>query len=67
MGKTWQTLVEGLPAQGSYLWDTSALPDQSRVLIRVRATDAQHSAIDMVPRPVILRNHPQPGVPFFLP
>jgi len=67
MGLTWQNLAEGLPAQGSYLWDTFLLPNQSRALVRVRATDSPYSAVDMVSQPVILRNHSQPDAPFFLP
>lgn len=68
LGQTWQVLAQDLPAQGSYLWDTTSLPERSQALIRVIATDGVHSAMDATWQAIIIRGNPQPpALPFFLP
>ena len=67
-GQTWGLLAASLPPQGSYLWDTSTLSEDSRVIIRVTASDGLQSAIDFTDEPLIVRgNRPRLNLPFYLP
>jgi len=54
MGRTWQTLARDLPSQGTYTWDTSALPENTRALVRVHATDGLQSGLATVWEPITI-------------
>ena len=56
-GVTWQNLASGLASTGSYVWDTTALPENSAVLLRVSVTDGLRSALSMTREPVIVRGN----------
>lgn len=67
-GRSWSSLATGLPAQGSYLWDTSGLPENSWVSLRVIASDGLQSAIDSAPEPfTVLGDLDRLVLPFYLP
>lgn len=64
-GHTWQNLATNLPPLGSYLWDTGKLPQGSRVLLRVTASDGLRSALSSTTEPVVICGSPAtPGLPF---
>jgi len=67
-GRTWRTLARDRPARGSYAWDTAGVPDNTPVLVRLRATDGLQSALATVTEPVIIvGNAPLPSSPFRVP
>jgi len=67
-GQTWKPLAANLPPQGSYLWDTSALSEDSQAILRVTASDGLQSAIDFSDEPLIVRGgRPRLNLPFYLP
>ncbi len=65
-GQRWETLASDLPPTGTYLWDTTTVPDRSVVWIRVIAKEYTQEAID-TSEPVIVHNGgPAPPPPFYL-
>ena len=68
MGQSWQTLATDLPWQGAYSWDTSALPENARALVRVYATDGLQSAVATAWEPVtIVGNATLASMPLYVP
>jgi len=67
MGHIWRVLASDLPPSGSYSWDTASLPKDSRVLIRVRASDGLQAAVDTLWEPIIVRgNTVSQELPFYV-
>ena len=67
-GRTWQTIAHDLPAEGSYRWDTSVVPDNTDVMVRAYVSDGQQSAVGTTRAPVRVRHVPvRPEAPFYLP
>ncbi len=65
-GQRWETVASDLPPTGAYLWDTTTLPDGSKVWVRVIADEYPQKAIDTSPEPVTVRNAaPDPPLPFY--
>jgi hypothetical protein len=56
-GQAWETLVEGVPNIGSYLWDTNTVED-NKYLIRVIAEDSDGNRVMSADRFVITVNNP---------
>ena len=61
MGNTWQVLASDLPPKGSYLWDTTAVRENARVLVRARALDGLHSGVDTLWEPITIRGNVAPA------
>lgn len=63
----WTLLASDLSPTGSYLWDTTTVPDRSATWIRVTADEYAQQAIDTLLEPVIVRNEASsPLLPFYL-
>ena len=66
-GQRWQTLAEDLPAEGTWMWDTSSVPEGSRVLLRARAADARGNGLDTRWEPITISGNPQsPRLPLYV-
>jgi len=63
-GGAWRTLAADLPATGSLLWDSAAIPEGTEILLRARLATDEELAIDVTPAPVrVLGNAPPEEVP----
>ncbi|MHB1355448.1 MAG: hypothetical protein ACYCZF_05685 [Anaerolineae bacterium] len=66
-GVTWLPIAKHLPANGSYFWNTAAVPPGSSLLIQAVALDGQGSAVDTLTSPLFVREAPASPLPFFKP
>jgi hypothetical protein len=67
-GQNWRVLAKELPPQGSYIWDTTTLAENSRVWVRATAFDGLQSAVYLTPQSVTIRgNRLLPSLPLYRP
>ncbi|MFH1085199.1 MAG: hypothetical protein V1772_05510, partial [Chloroflexota bacterium] len=66
-GRSWRALAADLPAEGSYVWDTTTVPEGSRALVRARAVNGRGSGVDTRWAPILIAgNAPMPRLPLYV-
>jgi hypothetical protein len=67
MGATWQSLAQGVANTTSYIWDTTTIPNSSRVWLRATASDGRFLSVDLSDGPFAVRNPHAPLVALLSP
>jgi len=66
-GVSWQEIARDLRGERSVLWDTANAPNASHVLVRVGVSDGRHVALDVLDRPISIRNPDSPTLTLHVP
>ena len=67
LGKTWHSIADGLPSEGTYRWNTRAAGAQRSVWLRASAGAGRRSVSDVLFAPVlVVGNAPRAELPMYL-
>lgn len=67
MGRTWRAFAYAIPNTGSYVWDTTMVPNCDRLWLRATVTDGRFTASDVSEHPIAMRNLNAPMVKLLMP
>jgi hypothetical protein len=67
MGNTWHALAQGVLNTGSYVWDTTTIPNCDHVWLKATASDGQFWSTDSCDGPFAVRNPHAPLVELLAP
>ncbi len=67
MGRTWRAFAYAIPNTGSYVWDTTMIPNCDQLWLRATVTDGRFSSSDVSEHLVAMRNLNAPMIKLLTP